>query len=103
MMPQAQAKPGKLLLSPSDHTLILIDHQSQMTFATKSIDPVVLRTMVLPYPDPDARVNVAALRDDFAMYTGEKLIEGAVTVEQCVDGSFAAGARQRLGRYRGGA
>jgi nicotinamidase-related amidase len=43
MMPQAQAKPGKLLLSPSDHTLILIDHQSQMAFATKSIDPVLLR------------------------------------------------------------
>ncbi|WP_341316910.1 hydrolase [Paraburkholderia sp. IMGN_8] len=42
-MPQAQAKPGKLLLSPSDHTLILIDHQSQMAFATKSIDPVLLR------------------------------------------------------------
>src|SRR5258707_13647218 len=43
MMPHAQPKPGKLLLSPSDHTLILIDHQSQMAFATKSIDPVVLR------------------------------------------------------------
>ncbi|SIT41116.1 Isochorismatase hydrolase [Paraburkholderia piptadeniae] len=42
-MPQAQAKPGKLLLSPSDHTLIMIDHQSQMAFATKSIDPVTLR------------------------------------------------------------
>jgi nicotinamidase-related amidase len=42
-MPQAQAKPGKLLLSPADHTLILIDHQSQMAFATKSIDPVALR------------------------------------------------------------
>ncbi|SEJ78820.1 hydrolase [Paraburkholderia diazotrophica] len=42
-MPQAQAKPGKLLLSPSDHTLIMIDHQSQMAFATKSIDPVMLR------------------------------------------------------------
>ncbi|SAK91517.1 hydrolase [Caballeronia ptereochthonis] len=42
-MPQAQAKPGKLLLSPSDHTLIMIDHQSQMAFATKSIDLVLLR------------------------------------------------------------
>jgi len=42
-MPQAQAEPGKLLLSPSDHTLIMIDHQSQMAFATKSIDPVTLR------------------------------------------------------------
>jgi nicotinamidase-related amidase len=42
-MPQAQAKPGKLLISPADHTLILIDHQSQMAFATKSIDTVTLR------------------------------------------------------------
>src|SRR6516225_9697615 len=42
-MPQAQGKPGKLLLSPSDHTLILIDYQSQMAFATKSIDGVLLR------------------------------------------------------------
>ncbi|MEX3992704.1 hydrolase [Paraburkholderia sp. EG286A] len=42
-MPQAQAKPGERLLSPADHTLIMIDHQSQMAFATKSIDPVVLR------------------------------------------------------------
>jgi nicotinamidase-related amidase len=36
-------QPGKLPLSPADHTLILIDHQSQMAFATKSIDPVLLR------------------------------------------------------------
>ena len=45
-MTQAQAKPGKTLLSPNDHTLIMIDHQSQMAFATKSIDGVVLRNMV---------------------------------------------------------
>lgn len=42
-MAKALAKPGHTLLSPSDHTLILIDFQSQMAFATKSIDPVVLR------------------------------------------------------------
>ena len=42
-MPTAKAVPGKLLLSPTDHTLILIDFQSQMAFATKSIDPVMLR------------------------------------------------------------
>ncbi|MBE9606979.1 hydrolase [Acetobacteraceae bacterium H6797] len=34
---------GKLLLTPGDHTLIMIDFQSQMAFATKSIDPVQLR------------------------------------------------------------
>src|SRR5271154_2836706 len=42
-MPKAQATPGKTLLAPADHTLIMIDHQSQMSFATKSIDAVLLR------------------------------------------------------------
>lgn len=42
-MPIAAPTPGKLLLSPADHTLIMIDFQSQMAFATKSIDPVALR------------------------------------------------------------
>lgn len=39
----ATPTPGPLLLSPKDHTLILIDFQSQMAFATKSIDAVELR------------------------------------------------------------
>jgi nicotinamidase-related amidase len=39
----ALAAPGATLLDPKDHTLIMIDHQSQMAFATKSIDMVVLR------------------------------------------------------------
>ncbi len=42
-MPTATPIPGKTLLSPGNHTLIMIDHQSQMAFATKSIDPVSLR------------------------------------------------------------
>ena len=39
------AKPaaGTGLLSPTNHALVLIDFQSQMAFATKSIDPVALR------------------------------------------------------------
>lgn len=36
--------PGKSLLTPTDHTLVLIDHQSQMAFATRSIDGATLRT-----------------------------------------------------------
>ncbi len=39
----ATATPGKSLLKPHDHTLIMIDFQSQMAFATKSIDPTLLR------------------------------------------------------------
>ena len=42
-MTRAIATPGKTLLNPQDHTLILIDHQSQMAFATKSIDTTLLR------------------------------------------------------------
>lgn len=42
-MPHATAAPGKLLLTPQDHMLILIDFQSQMSFATKSIDAITLR------------------------------------------------------------
>lgn len=42
-MATASAVAGKSLLTPLDHTLIMIDHQSQMAFATKSIDAVALR------------------------------------------------------------
>ncbi|HEX7840272.1 MAG TPA: hydrolase [Kofleriaceae bacterium] len=42
-MPTAAAKPGKTLLNGPDHTLVLIDYQSQMAFATGSIDIVDLR------------------------------------------------------------
>ena len=42
-MPTATPAPGRLLLSPADHTLIMIDFQSQMAFATRSIDAVMLR------------------------------------------------------------
>ncbi|WP_424812996.1 hydrolase [Roseococcus sp. YIM B11640] len=43
MTPKAVPVPGKLLLTPADHMLIMIDFQSQMAFATKSIDAVLLR------------------------------------------------------------
>lgn len=39
----ATPTPSPLLLTPKDHALILIDFQSQMAFATHSIDIVTLR------------------------------------------------------------
>lgn len=45
-MTRAAPTPGKTLLNPGDHTLIMIDHQSQMAFATKSIDTTQLRNNV---------------------------------------------------------
>lgn len=42
-MPNAAPVPARSLISPKDHTLILIDFQSQMAFATHSIDAITLR------------------------------------------------------------
>jgi nicotinamidase-related amidase len=42
-MPQARPEPSRTLLTSADHTLIMIDFQSQMAFATRSIDAVALR------------------------------------------------------------
>ena len=39
----ATPAPGSKLLKPKDHTLVMIDFQSQMAFATHSIDAVTLR------------------------------------------------------------
>lgn len=41
--PSHAAKPSDKLLTPKNHTLILIDHQPQMAFATRSIDIAELR------------------------------------------------------------
>jgi nicotinamidase-related amidase len=44
--PSFAAKPSEKLLPPKNHTLILIDHQPQMAFATRSIDIAELRNNV---------------------------------------------------------
>jgi nicotinamidase-related amidase len=45
-MPTAKTAPAAQLLTPQNHTLVMIDHQSQMAFATRSIDVATLRTNV---------------------------------------------------------
>lgn len=39
-------KPSPNLLNPTNHTLVLVDHEGQMAFATKSIDAIELRNNV---------------------------------------------------------
>ncbi|EPN3957107.1 hydrolase [Vibrio alginolyticus] len=46
MASAASTEPAKDLLTPTNHTLILIDHQPQMAFATHSHDIVALRNNV---------------------------------------------------------
>ncbi len=42
----AEPTPAKSMLDPDNHVVILVDHQPQMAFATKSIDIVELRNNV---------------------------------------------------------
>jgi nicotinamidase-related amidase len=42
-MAKATPAPGTTMLKPTDHALVMIDHQSQMAFATKSIGAIELR------------------------------------------------------------
>ena len=39
-------KPGKTMLNPTNHALVLVDHEGQMAFATKSISMEELRNNV---------------------------------------------------------
>lgn len=76
-MPKAQPTPGKTLLSPVDHTLIMIDHQSQMAFATKSIDTVVLRNNVALVAKAAREFNVSTILTTVA----EKSFSGPIFEE----------------------
>src|ERR1700719_827169 len=60
-MPIAKPVPGRTLVSPTDHTLILIDFQSQMAFATKSIDPVVWRNIAALVANAARAFNVSTI------------------------------------------
>ena len=44
MSADATPTPGSQLLNPGNHMLVMIDFQSQMAFATHSIDAITLRT-----------------------------------------------------------
>jgi nicotinamidase-related amidase len=76
-MPQAKPTPGKTLLSPADHTLIMIDHQSQMAFATKSIDAVLLRNNAALVAKAAREFNVATILTTVA----EKSFSGPIFQE----------------------
>jgi nicotinamidase-related amidase len=76
-MPTALPVPGKTLLDPSNHTLVLIDHQSQMAFATKSIDAVSLRNNVGLVSKAAADFNVATILTTVA----EKTFSGPIFTE----------------------
>jgi nicotinamidase-related amidase len=76
-MPTATPVPGKTLLDPRNHTLIMIDHQSQMAFATKSIDAVSLRNNAGLVARAAADFNVSTILTTVA----EKTFSGPIFTE----------------------
>jgi nicotinamidase-related amidase len=60
-MPHASPNAGRDLLTPKDHTLIMIDFQSQMAFATRSIDTTLLRTNAALIASTAAGFGVATI------------------------------------------
>lgn len=57
----ATPSPGKSLISANDHTLIMIDFQSQMAFATKSISTELLRNNAALVANAAAGFNVSTI------------------------------------------
>ena len=74
MASKASPVPGKALLSPTDHTLIMVDHQSQMAFATKSIDAVTLRNNAAMVAEAAAGFKVSTILTTVA----EKIFSGPI-------------------------
>lgn len=73
----ATAGPGSTLLTPADHSLILIDHQSQMAFAVRSIDVTTLRTNTAMVANAAAGFGVSTIVTSVA----EKSFSGPVFEE----------------------
>lgn len=69
--------PGKQLLSPGDHALVLIDFQSQMSFATHSIDAITLRNNAALVAQAAASFKVPAVLTTVA----EKSFSGPMFAE----------------------
>ena len=77
LSPAHAAKPSDKLLTPSNHTLILIDHQPQMAFATRSIDVAELRNNVTGLAKSAKAFNVPVILTTVA----EKSFSGPVFPE----------------------
>jgi nicotinamidase-related amidase len=74
MPTNAKPTPGKTLLTPQDHILIMIDYQSQMAFATKSIDAVMLRNNAAMVAEAAAGFGVSTILTTVA----EKTFSGPI-------------------------
>jgi NitT/TauT family transport system substrate-binding protein len=68
--------------------------------ATPIKDPAVYKAITPTGVNPDGRVNVQSLADDFAFYHAQGLIESDIKLDPLVDQSFVEAAVRELGPYR---
>ena len=73
-----------------------------LTEYTPIKDPQVYRTIVPNGIDPDGKVNIPTLKEDYDVYKSQGWIEGAATVEDVIDMSFVEAAVKDLGPYKRG-
>jgi len=73
-----------------------------LTEYTPIKDPQVYRTIVPNGIDPDGKVNIPTLKEDYEVYKMQGWIEGAATVEDVIDMSFVEAALKDLGPYKRG-
>ena len=73
-----------------------------LTEATPIKDAAVHRAITPNGCDPNGAVDVPSLKNDLAFYREQGMINGAVTVDQVLDSSFAEAALKELGPYRSG-
>jgi NitT/TauT family transport system substrate-binding protein len=73
---------------------------SILTRSTPIKDAAVFRAITPNGCDPNGQIDVPSLKKDLDFYREQGLINGAVTVDQVLDPSFAQGAVEELGPYR---
>jgi len=63
-------------------------------------DNSLYRSLIPPACDPDGKVQLKSLGEDLEFFRAAGQIEGAVTLEQALDSSFAEAAVAQLGPYQ---
>jgi NitT/TauT family transport system substrate-binding protein len=84
---------GRIAGANADTVIKILAQESKM-------EPAILRSIVPTGANPDGRLNVQSLRDDLAYFRQQGLIEGSVSADGIVDGSFVAAAVRDLGPYK---
>jgi NitT/TauT family transport system substrate-binding protein len=66
---------------------------------TTKLDPSLLREMYVPSVDPNGKLNVDSLLQDYAIYKQAGLLTGEVAMHQVIDTSWVEAAAKTVGPY----